>query len=221
MSASGTVVITAGPSYEPIDEVRRITNSSSGELGVMLANRFAKAEYRAICLLGTGAVVRGPLEEGVRRVAFGTNGELLDRLAALAGEGPVLGVFQAAALCDFRLARIDGAGGASVGSAKISSRQGEITLVLAPALKVISKLRGLFPRSAVVGWKYELEGSRDDVVAKGRRQLAENETDLCVLNGRAYGPGFGLLDRGGKIREVPGKSVLCDCLVEWLAHFRR
>jgi hypothetical protein len=68
-----------------------------------------------------------------------------------------------------------------------------------------------------VGWKYELEGSREEVLEKGRRQLEENATDLCVLNGRAYGAGFGALDRHGKVDELPGKTSLCDWLVEWLA----
>ncbi len=37
------VIVTTGPSYEPIDEVRRITNFSSGELGLLLANTLARA----------------------------------------------------------------------------------------------------------------------------------------------------------------------------------
>ena len=37
------VIVTCGPSYEPIDEVRRITNFSTGELGILLANRLTRA----------------------------------------------------------------------------------------------------------------------------------------------------------------------------------
>ncbi|HVY71907.1 MAG TPA: phosphopantothenoylcysteine decarboxylase, partial [Verrucomicrobiae bacterium] len=36
------VIVTCGPSYEPIDEVRRLTNFSTGELGVLLAEELAR-----------------------------------------------------------------------------------------------------------------------------------------------------------------------------------
>src|SRR3989442_12116010 len=36
------IVITCGPSFEPIDDVRRITNFSTGELGILLANRLSR-----------------------------------------------------------------------------------------------------------------------------------------------------------------------------------
>src|ERR1700730_630479 len=46
------VVVTCGPSYEPIDEVRRITNFSTGELGSLLANHLAKAGCEVVCFRG-------------------------------------------------------------------------------------------------------------------------------------------------------------------------
>ena len=39
------VIVTCGPSYEPIDEVRRLTNFSTGELGVLLSNHLARAGH--------------------------------------------------------------------------------------------------------------------------------------------------------------------------------
>ena len=47
------IIVTTGPSFEPIDEVRRITNFSTGELGVLLANSFAQAGAEVFCLKGT------------------------------------------------------------------------------------------------------------------------------------------------------------------------
>lgn len=209
--APATVLVTAGPSYEPIDEVRRITNSSSGELGVMLANRLAKDGWPVALLLGTGAVFRGPLEPGVRRVAFGTNDDLLRRFRELSTGQTVAAIFQAAALCDFKVRT------GQFTSAKISSRAGEITLVLEPAVKVIGQLRNLFPQSRIVGWKYEVAGTRDGVLEKARRQLSENRTDLCVANGRAYGDGFGIVSREAGVPHLAGKAELCAWLSAWLA----
>ena len=106
----------------------------------MLANRLAKEGWPVVLLLGTGAVFRGPLESGVRRVAFGTNGELRQRLRELASADEVAAVFQAAALCDFRVRAAHSAEGAQLSEAKLSSRAGEITLILEPAVKVIAQL---------------------------------------------------------------------------------
>jgi phosphopantothenoylcysteine synthetase/decarboxylase len=211
-----TILVTGGPSYEPIDEVRRITNTSTGELGVLLANAFAAAGHPVVLLLGEGATIRSPFHPGVRQISFGTNDHLLQRLREIAAaQTPVAAVFHAAALCDFRVRTISGAGEGS--EAKISSRAGDLTLTLEPAVKILSQLPVLFPSARIVGWKYELAGTRGDALAAGRRQLTGNRTALCILNGRAYGPGFGILSPEGLLAEIPAKAKLCTWLTEWLA----
>jgi hypothetical protein len=44
-----------------------------------------------------------------------------------------------------------------------------------------------------VGWKYEVVGDRESVLAKAHQQLRDCKTDGCVTNGKAYGFGFGLV----------------------------
>jgi phosphopantothenoylcysteine synthetase/decarboxylase len=219
-SPSGRVVVTCGPSYEPIDEVRRITNQSTGKLGIRLSNRLAADGWSVACLKGVGAQHPEPLSESVERIRFTTNDHLLERLEALPERDQVAAVFHAAALCDFKVRTVQDSTGTSIGSTKISSRAGEMTLILEPATKLISHLRRIFPQARIVGWKYELEGSRDEVIAKGTRQLQENETDLCVLNGRAYGTGFGALRPDGTLTHVANYDALCDWLAAWLREAR-
>jgi len=62
-----------------------------------------------------------------------------------------------------------------------------------PTPKIISELRHWFPEALLVGWKFEIDGDRANALAKAQQQLAENRTDACVANGRAYGEGFGLV----------------------------
>jgi phosphopantothenoylcysteine synthetase/decarboxylase len=214
---AGRVVITCGPSYEPIDQVRRITNSSTGRLGVTLANHLAAAGWPVICLKGDGAVFREPLRSEVTEIPFSTNSDLLDRLAAIPERETVHAVFHAAALCDFRVKSAATAAGGATSAAKISSREGELSLTLEPAPKVIGRLRPLFPTSRMMGWKYELEGGRDSVIQKARRQLAENETDACVVNGGAYGEGFGVVRaRIEAVQHLEGLPSLAEWLAGWL-----
>ncbi len=210
-------IVTCGPSYEPIDSVRRITNHSTGMLGIVLSNELARSGFDVLCLKGIGATAHEPLAASIEHLPFATNEHLLERLDAVAGKGEVAVVLHAAALCDFKVASLRQSGAALTEAAKISSRSGNVTLVLEPAVKLIGKLRTLFPAAGIAGWKYELTGGRDDVVAKGLRQIHENAIDICVLNGRAYGRGFGVLRSGKPLLELAGREDLCKWLPIWAA----
>lgn len=209
------VILTCGPAYEPVDEVRRITNFSTGELGTLLSERLAAAGARVICLRGAAAThLSLPSRVDVR--TFTTNDDLVTHLKRISREGQVDGVFHTAALCDYRVRRVTTADGRDAAGAKIASRDGSLTITLEPATKVIRSLRGFFPGSRIVGWKYELDGSPADAIAKGSRQIAENATDACVVNGRAYGDGFAFLQPSGDIVHLANKARLCDFLAAWM-----
>ena len=52
-------IVTAGPTYEPLDDVRRLTNFSTGRLGTELANFLAARGHKVILLIGTMATHGG------------------------------------------------------------------------------------------------------------------------------------------------------------------
>jgi phosphopantothenate---cysteine ligase (CTP) len=83
-----------------------------------------------------------------------------------------------------------------VQSGKISSEAGALLAELVPTPKIIAELRGWFPQARLTGWKYEVGGDRAGVLALGGKQIAQCRTDACVLNGPAWGRGFGLLAGG-------------------------
>ena len=208
------VIVTCGPSYEPVDEVRRITNFSTGELGALLSVRLASEGADVVCLRGAAAT--HPAPAGTETRTFTTNDDLAARFCELADEGEVAAIFHAAALCDYRVMRITSADGVGIAGAKIASRSGGLTIHLEPATKIIRELRGWFPRSRIVGWKYELDGTPPDAIQKARSQILESDTDACVINGRAYGEGFGILSPSGEIEHVEDKKCLCEFLARWL-----
>ncbi len=208
-------IVTCGPSFEPIDEVRRLTNFSTGELGVRLANALTDAGIETACLRGEQATWPGGCR-AVRTIPFTTNDDLLAKLEGCAAEGPFDAVFHTAALCDFKVDEIRDAEGASAAEAKIPTRGGALTMNLVPTAKVIPELGRLFPDALLVGWKYELDGGREDAVAKAFAQIEANATAACVVNGRAFGAGFGLCEPPDAIREFPDKQTLCEGLVAWL-----
>jgi phosphopantothenoylcysteine synthetase/decarboxylase len=200
------VIVTCGPSYEPIDEVRRITNFSTGELGLRLTRQLRTAGHEVICFRGEAATWHDP---ATASVPFSTNDDLLAKLGAVAATGGVDAVFHAAALADFRVER-------PRAERKIASRAGELILTLVPATKLLGQLRGLFPSARIVGWKYELDDTREDALAMGRAQITNWGTDACVVNGIAYGAGYGFLSGDGTLVHLIDKAALCNWLVDWL-----
>ena len=208
------VIITCGPSFEPIDRVRRLTNFSTGELGLLLAAGLTRAGHEVICLKGEGAVSR--VDAGAARViGFSTNADLRERLRELGANGAGA-VFHAAALCDYRVKSVRGGDGAVMKAHKLPSRAGGLTLTLEPTLKLLPELRGIFSTAKIVGWKYELDGTPGDVAAKAREQLAACGTDACVVNGAAWGAGFGFIAPGREAVSLVDKPALCAFLAEWL-----
>lgn len=208
------VVVTCGPSYEPIDQARRVTNFSTGRLGIALSNAFVARGWQVTCLKGEQATCADPLH-AQRVLPFSTNDDLTAKLARLAAEGGWNAVFHVAALCDFRVERVLGENGAVLDSPKFSTRDGRLNLVLAPAVKVLPQLRGLFPVARIVGWKYELAGTRANAFEQALAQLANCQTDACVLNGAAYGDGFAFCCPG-TVRTCADAVALADWLGRWL-----
>jgi len=196
--------ITCGPACEPLDKVRRITNASTGEIGTVLADAFRRAGWDVLCFRSEASTFPAPGGVDVR--PFSTNQSLAEGLSSL--ERPPALILHAAALCDFFLQSIEGA----EGSAKLSSRSGSIRLTLKPAEKILPKIRGWFPDARIIGWKFELDGPRDQAITRAQAQIREARTDACVVNGTAYGPGFGLLAPDGSLRHFPDKSALATFL---------
>lgn len=206
-------LVTCGPSWEPIDRVRRLTNFSTGELGLVLAATLARAGCQVLCLLGEAATAHAT-PAGVDFLSFSTNDDLHAKLAAQAGQADA--IFHAAALCDYRVKAVRGGHGEIRTDAKIPSRAGDLTLELEPAIKVLPLLRPLFPRAKIVGWKYEMDGTGDEALERANQQIAECHTDACVLNGEAWGDGFGFLESGHAPVPLGNKVELANHLTRWV-----
>jgi len=209
------ILLTCGPSYEPIDGARRMTNMSTGKLGVTLANFFSDAGHEVTCLKGEGSTCPGPVRTA-RLETFTTNDDLAQQLESISRVENVDAILHAAALCDYRVDQVLNASGEAMTSTKFATRDGRLHLVLAPAVKVLPRIRGWFPDARIVGWKYELAGTRDDAFSKAWKQLHDCHTDACVLNGAAYGEGFALCHADGRVEDAADTPGLFALLDQWL-----
>jgi phosphopantothenoylcysteine decarboxylase/phosphopantothenate--cysteine ligase len=209
-------IVTAGPTYEELDDVRRLTNFSTGTLGTELANYLVERGHQVTLLRGYYSICR--IEPKAQRVQVFTTTDDLGKQLKKLGTGKIDAVFHAAAVSDFTFGKIwrrDAEGKYfEIKSRKISTREGSIYAELKPTPKIIGSLRKWFPEARLIGWKYEVEGTRRRALGLGHRQVEENKTDACVVNGRAYGRGFRLIISGEAAQNLGNKTALFEGLAD-------
>ncbi|HHH41157.1 MAG TPA: bifunctional phosphopantothenoylcysteine decarboxylase/phosphopantothenate--cysteine ligase CoaBC, partial [Chloroflexi bacterium] len=196
--AGRRVVVTAGPTREPLDPVRFLSNPSSGRQGFALAQ--AALDRGAAVTLITGPTPL-PTPVGAERVAVTTARQMRDAvLAAIEGADVLL---MAAAVADYRPAE--------TAPHKIKKGEEELALRLIRTPDVLAEVAARraktgFPR-VVVGFAAESH----DLIENARAKLEAKRLDLIVANDiTAADAGFGaetnrvaILDREGGVEELP------------------
>lgn len=208
--------MTSGPSFEPLDQVRRLTNFSTGRLGTLLAAQLKREGHRVHLLRGSGCSY--PETSGADEVElFGTSEDL--RLCLERRSSPEVGaLFHAAAVSDFAFGpvwqQLPTGELQPVQEGKISTSHDRLFAELRPTAKIIRMLRNWFPKYVIVGWKYEVDGNRPDAIGKARAQIELCRTDWAVANGPAYGTGYALVSREGAVIHCADTARLLEALLE-------
>jgi phosphopantothenate-cysteine ligase len=171
------VLITAGGTSERIDDVRKITNNSTGRLGAALAFAFAEAYSGCEIFYVCGRGAAKPDLPGIREFIVESATDLEAVLFDILSKHQIDVIIHAMAVSDFRLK--------DAVSGKISSDVDEITLTLQRVPKVISKLRGLAPKAVLVGFKLVSGLCENDLIDLGHEQLLKYDCDLVLANDTA------------------------------------
>ena len=208
------VIVTCGPGSEPIDQVRFLSNASTGELGSLLASGLQQHGFEVLCLRSRLATY--PIADEIETIPFSTNEELAEIFKNLATRKNVAAIFHAAALCDYRVKKISSMDGAVVLSGKIPTRAGELIMTLEPSLKVIGQLRSWFPSSLLVGWKYEVDGTPEEACHKALEQIKKYQLDASIANGPATKGCFDIMLPDELHQVQSSKKDLVRFLVKWL-----
>jgi phosphopantothenoylcysteine decarboxylase / phosphopantothenate---cysteine ligase len=189
------VVITAGPTREPLDPVRFLSNRSSGRMGVALASAAWRRGATVTLIAGPLAVA---VPSAVEHVPVETTEEMAAAVERSLAAADVL--IMAAAPADFRAAE--------PAPRKIKKASAPSAIALAEAPDILVSTRGARANGlVVVGFALET----DDALAGGREKLASKDLDLVVVND-ATEPGAGfavdtnrvtLIDRDGAEDKLP------------------
>ncbi len=186
------ILITAGPTYEPIDPVRFIGNRSSGKMGIAIADEFAKENNEVIVI--KGPVNLNPTAKTIRQIKVQTAAEMYDVCAQYFAWANVI-VF-AAAVADYTPK--------FVSETKIKKKGNEFLLELVKTKDIAEELGKQKQKGQlIVGFALETDNEEENATDKLKRK----NFDFVVLNSmRDEGAGFQsdtnkitILDKDGNV----------------------
>lgn len=206
--AGQRVLVSAGPTQEPIDPVRFLSNRSSGKMGYAIAQAARERGAAVVLISGPTAL---PAPRGVDLISVTTAEEMEKAMTARFAWSTV--VIMAAAVADFRPARPS--------SEKLKKgRDHRLTLDLERTADILTELSERKTHHILVGFAAETEA----VKAHAEDKLKRKGLDLIVGNNVAStGTGFGsdtnaavLIDRHGGVTECPlmPKRELADRILD-------
>jgi len=160
-----TVLVTAGPTEEPLDPVRYISNRSSGKMGYALAEAAAARGARVI-------LVSGPVHlaepRGVETIHVRTANQMRDRVMERLAEAGI--VIKAAAVADFHLSKVP--------DQKVKKTAARLSLELDPTPDILAEIGRKKGDQLLVGFAAETQ----NLIQEGRRKLESKNCDMLVAN---------------------------------------
>ena len=199
------IVITAGGTSERIDDVRTITNSSTGSLGFAIGNAFKEVEEieKIYYLHGKRAV--WPEDTKVEPVEIGGVLDLKENLTRILQEENIDAVIHAMAVSDYMVHQVttldklmgteDPEHAQDLSGNKISSDIDDLIIHMKRSPKVISMIKETSPDTTLVGFKLLSGVPHEELIDVGYRLLQKNNCDFVMANdlreiGRYFHKGY-------------------------------
>ncbi len=199
-------LVTAGPTYEPIDPVRFIGNYSSGKMGIAIAKELGKRGASVTLIIGPGA---SPIEtNGAEVVRVGTAAEMYEACSAVFPGMDI--TVMAAAVADYTPV--------IKANEKIKKAESRFTIELEKTKDVLASMGQQKKKGQVlVGFALETNNEEKNALEKMKRK----NTDLIILNSlRDEGAGFGhdtnkvtIYNKNGEVyrfEQKPKQAVAAD-----------
>lgn len=163
--AGEVVLISAGPTQEPLDPVRYITNRSSGKMGYALAEAAAARGARVILVSGP---VHIPPPPGVEMVNVRSAHEMRDAIMGRLEESTI--IVKSAAVADYHVA--------AVAPQKIKKTAARMSLDLDPTPDILAEVGSRKGDRLLIGFAAETT----DMVSEARRKMQTKKADMVVGN---------------------------------------
>ena len=228
------IIITSGGTSERIDNVRKITNSSSGKLGMTIANHLLEGNNDIMIYYVCSKNSLRPTDKRVKVVEIDGTMDLKNTIEGLLTREHIDYFIHSMAVSDYMtdyattIERIkesvkehDDIDEAFknievIGGSKISSYEDNLVIVLKPTPKIISIIKNLSPSTYLVGFKL-LDGvSKEELIEVAKRLRNKNNCDLVVANDLATirnGEHIGyIIDKNNEVEKAHGKDDIAKKL---------
>ena len=171
------VLVTAGPTQEPLDPVRYLTNHSTGKMGYAIARRAMERGADVTLISGPTDLDRVPFVETVDVVSAQ---DMFEAVSARAAESDL--IFKAAAVADYTPCDYSGD--------KIKKKEGDLSIPLKRTTDILAWLgEHRRPGQVICGFSMETR----DMVANSQAKLEKKKVDMiCANNLKVSGAGFGV-----------------------------
>jgi phosphopantothenoylcysteine decarboxylase/phosphopantothenate--cysteine ligase len=163
------IIVSAGPTRVWLDDVRFISNPSSGKMGISIALEAVNRGAQVTLLLGP-TITTIPKIRNLNIKRFETPDDLMTTIDSLRKIDIYI---SAAAIGDYQPKKSKG---------KIPSKQETLTLSLKPTPKIIDHVSKKFPKAKVIGFKAEAGIKKADLIKRAQASLKEHNLDLVVGN---------------------------------------
>ena len=165
------ILITAGGTQEPIDDVRYITNKSTGRTAARIADQLIESGFQIIYLHAENAKL--PILD-CRRISFNTFADLDQKLSSVLSSDQFDVVMHAAAVSDYSVVKS--------GIGKIDSLQENLTITLKKNPKLINQIKKISPDSLLIGFKLTSTNDTSVIQNKIQNLLTISNCDYVVHN---------------------------------------
>lgn len=220
------IIITAGGTSERIDDVRSITNTSTGRLGHAIGERFLDNYSQEIDQLYYLHGLRAQPLEGTNVTAIPIEGvrDLEAELKRLLTEERIDGVIHAMAVSDYMvrevttLEKIKSGDTTKLEGNKISSNIDDLTIIMQRSPKVIRMIKKLSPQTTLVGFKLLSHVPHEELIQVGYGLLQKNDCSFVLANDLAeIGPNMHkgyLIHRDGTCDSMRNNEQIADMIAK-------
>lgn len=206
---SMNIIVTAGGTSEPIDNVRRIANTGTGRLGSLVADELAEADWTDHIFYVCAKDSIRPVSKRVTCVEIQSVADLQEAVTELTKKYVIHGVVHSMAVSDYKVRSVSTIDSLSEylenrnaetgdlqkkivqgmdetdlreGVGKLSSQMGAPLLLLEPTPKILPMFREMAPQAVIIGFKLLSQVSVEELFDTAHRLLVKNRCDFVLAN---------------------------------------
>lgn len=202
------IIVTAGPVWVPIDQMRVLTNIFGGSLGYVVAQELSDSGAEVVLLMGPGRIFFSGKEK-FKVEKFKYYEEIYKILKEKIGSGKYDAIIHSSAIPDYLPIKKK--------PGKIKSGKKELVIKLKPTVKIIDQFKKWDPEIFVVKFKLEVGKTKKQLIDVAYKSMMNSKADLMVANELAgvkkkhiaY-----LIDKNKKVTNLKGREQIAKKLVK-------